>query len=290
MTNVRPIDTAREARAVAEINELHAVQEGAVKRAIRIGELLTECKAAHKGVWAAWVANNLTFSQQMANRYMRAYEGSKTETEVSVSKTVKEAAKRAPSQRETKAAKEVTREPVEVSQDEYERLVVLHDAAAAKLTDEEVRAVRRLFTTQVRKHVKAQLDAEFDARVELKVCAIVNERVEQERARLREAQAEVDAHLERLHAQRQQVCELMDFEDFQKIRSALHPDKLGADTTEEDKRKRGHLFDVFTRMERNINPRYHAVADLRQRGWQHLKPQHKPKTAKAPVAQTGAAA
>jgi hypothetical protein len=61
-----------------EINSLHKDVFEAIKLgldgAIRIGKLLTECKkeVGHGG-WMRWMKDNLTFSQQTANNYMRLY-------------------------------------------------------------------------------------------------------------------------------------------------------------------------------------------------------------------------
>jgi hypothetical protein len=61
-----------------EINRMHKDVFEAFKLgldgAIRIGELLTECKkeVGHGG-WMQWMKDNLTFSQHSANYYMRLY-------------------------------------------------------------------------------------------------------------------------------------------------------------------------------------------------------------------------
>jgi hypothetical protein len=65
--------------AADEINSLHnellALSETALAKAIRIGELLTEIKALlPHGAWLNWLALNVTFKLGMAQRYLRIFE------------------------------------------------------------------------------------------------------------------------------------------------------------------------------------------------------------------------
>lgn len=65
---------------IAEINKLHGEIFSAVKmtldKAIRIGELLTKCKAGvEHGEWMQWIGDNLTFSDRTARQYMQVYDG-----------------------------------------------------------------------------------------------------------------------------------------------------------------------------------------------------------------------
>lgn len=62
-----------------EINRLHKSVFDAFKLgldgAIKIGELLTECKReVGHGNWLQWMKDNLEFSQKTANNYMRLYD------------------------------------------------------------------------------------------------------------------------------------------------------------------------------------------------------------------------
>ena len=74
--NLELVEHDRLGELAATVNDEYALMTGdmtrAVKRAIRIGELLTEVKAevAH-GEWIPWVEENLVFGQREARRYMR---------------------------------------------------------------------------------------------------------------------------------------------------------------------------------------------------------------------------
>ena len=74
--NLELVEHDRLGELAATVNDEYALMTGdmtrAVKRAIRIGELLTEVKAevAH-GEWIPWVEENLVFGQREAQRYMR---------------------------------------------------------------------------------------------------------------------------------------------------------------------------------------------------------------------------
>jgi hypothetical protein len=59
-----------------EINRLHKDwQRTTLDKFIQIGKLLTQCKETiDHGEWMQWMKGNLSFSQQMASVYMRAYE------------------------------------------------------------------------------------------------------------------------------------------------------------------------------------------------------------------------
>jgi hypothetical protein len=76
--NLELVEHDRLGELAATVNDEYALMTGdmtrAVKRAIRIGELLSEAKAevAH-GEWIPWVEENLTFGQDMASKYMRLY-------------------------------------------------------------------------------------------------------------------------------------------------------------------------------------------------------------------------
>ena len=66
-------------KQIKEINELHKGVYGGLKttveKAIKIGELLTECKEQVKhGEWEQFVRINCDFSEDMAQKYMKAYE------------------------------------------------------------------------------------------------------------------------------------------------------------------------------------------------------------------------
>lgn len=63
---------------VKEINALHSELEAIVKTgidtAIRIGELLTDCKGQlNHGEFSGWVAANCNFSQRTAQNYMKLF-------------------------------------------------------------------------------------------------------------------------------------------------------------------------------------------------------------------------
>ena len=72
-----PIETTQE--RVDEIKALHAEIAGhfrqSLEKAIRIGELLSEQKAALRhGEFTAWITRNLPFTDRTARSYMRVYE------------------------------------------------------------------------------------------------------------------------------------------------------------------------------------------------------------------------
>lgn len=63
---------------LTEIKNLHSeILEAArtsLEKAIRVGELLTSAKAELKhGQWMPWLKENIPFSQQTANNYMRVF-------------------------------------------------------------------------------------------------------------------------------------------------------------------------------------------------------------------------
>src|SRR5262245_33269425 len=71
------IDAALLAEHAAEINSAHVEAERwlreAVHKAIRVGELLLQAKEAigRHGQWTAWLRENITFSDRLAQAYMR---------------------------------------------------------------------------------------------------------------------------------------------------------------------------------------------------------------------------
>ena len=91
--NLELVEHDRLGELAATVNDEYALMTGdmtrAVKRAIRIGELLTEAKSevAH-GEWIPWVEENLVFGQREARRYMRV---AANRTRVSDSDSLREA-------------------------------------------------------------------------------------------------------------------------------------------------------------------------------------------------------
>jgi hypothetical protein len=115
----------------------------------------------------------------------------------------------------------------------------------------------------VRAEVTAQLQAQFDERVQQAADARVAERT----ARLDRWEQELRELELRLRARQATVVELMSYEEFQLIRSVLHPDRAPADRAD----KYARAFQIFQRLEATANPNSSAAV-LRQCGWEHLAP------------------
>ena len=261
MTNPISIDVAREARAVAEIRELLALEESAPQRAIRLGELFTECKeAVGHGHWLPWLKAHGFYPQQ-ASRYMQAYRGSKLHTVSNLPppKTIKEAQSRAP------------RKPKESfgwisAMQRFSGLSMQFGGSQAKTISKALGydVTKRSFTEQEARDMAAQAAlcfAEPPPRETLNKTEekLVARAIRQELAKLRKeaAQALNDAVNERMKpilkdygdaidAARKEkedyenyakdIYDWMSYEDYQVVISCLHPDRAPAGMEEKYRR------------------------------------------------------
>lgn len=73
---------------------------------------------------------------------------------------------------------------------------------------------------------------------------------------------------------RASVDRMMTYEEFKIVRGLLHPDRYPDDLKE----RAGKAFDIFNRLEKCVNPNI-GVAELRKRGWEHLSPYGRKKSA-----------
>jgi hypothetical protein len=97
--------------------------------------------------------------------------------------------------------------------------------AEAKFTAEEIGALKRTLTADMRKAVKVSIDAEFDARVEAKVQAIFKERLALEYERLRVAEEKALAKEARFLEKLQGEPVRLTQEEFRILRSVFSTDR-----------------------------------------------------------------
>ena len=114
-----------------------------------------------------------------------------------------------------------------------------------------------------RAEMVAQLQAQFAEQVQLAADARVAERT----AKLDSWEQELRDLELRLRARSASVVELMSYEEFQIIRSVLHPDRAPPERAE----KYARAFQIFQRLEGSANPNLPPAA-LRACGWEHLAP------------------
>lgn len=258
MTNVKSLDTAREARDIAEINTLHADIESSVQKAIRIGELLTQYHASvGYGNWGDWVGGNLKFSRQTAHTYMDAYKATLVkplDNSPAPPTTIKQAAARAPRQRAAPKPKtygwigamEAFSELPHQQWGGSQRRKI--EKAGVTVPDNMTEDEARDFAAQADLCWAEQPPRETLTKAEE---SLVQKAIRQEVAQLRktaaaEIQAEVDrrmvtvladynkwadeAKAEKAHyeAAAKHLEDWMGYDDFQSVISCLHPDRAPA--------------------------------------------------------------
>jgi hypothetical protein len=131
--------------------------------------------------------------------------------------------------------------------------------APSTVTPEQLDAQLQL----ARAEMLVQMQAQFDERVQRAADARVAERT----TRLDSWEQELRDLELRLRARSASVVELMSYEEFQIIRSVLHPDRAPPDRVE----KYARAFQIFARLEGTVNPNLPPSA-LRACGWEHLAP------------------
>lgn len=114
-----------------------------------------------------------------------------------------------------------------------------------------------------RAEMLAQLQAQFDERVRQEADARVAART----AKLDRWEQDLQELELRLRARSASVVELMSYEEFQIVRSVLHPDRAPPDRAE----KYARAFQIFARLEGSVNRNLPADA-LRKLGWEHMAP------------------
>jgi hypothetical protein len=92
--------------------------------------------------------------------------------------------------------------------------------------------------------------------------------------KLAEDQYAVTQLRKQLSDARETVDRMMTYDEFKLIRGCLHPDRHPEDVRE----KFGRAFDIFARLEKCIDP-HQPIKLLRERGWPHLSPFARGKTA-----------
>lgn len=261
---IHQLDTAREARAIREINELHAVQEKAIDRAIRIGELLTECLAplSHGDV-ANWLKANVPFGKTTAYDYMTAFKRSKIPDSGILPETIQQATKpkkRASTtiigkatgkqiggtqKRKLKAAGVDIDARMEEGSAQAEEVIAKATAILGDPTEAvnelrfDLTEKQKLTFDQKMERALAIQQAAQEATFWDRVIAEVNKRVPAEKAEALQTIKEYNIKLQGLRGQ-------LDIVDYRKLLSVLHPDKRPSDA------ERAEAFNIVRKLDQYV--------------------------------------
>ena len=129
----------------------------------------------------------------------------------------------------------------------------------APLVPDPVAPAQPVDLSALRAEIAAEMAGQFDERVQQAADARVAERT----ARLDRWEQELTDLQLRLRARQASVVELMSLEEFQIVRSVLHPDRAPPDRVE----KYARAFQIFARLEATVNWNLPASA-LRACGWE----------------------
>lgn len=126
-----------------------------------------------------------------------------------------------------------------------------------------------LFEQQKLAEMQREFQVELAAAVAAKqeqLDALIESRRQEEHAAKQLRQQLMDA--------RATVDRIMTYEEFKIVRGLLHPDRY----PDELKERAGKAFDIFNRLEKCVNPNI-GITELRKRGWEHLSPYGRRKSA-----------
>jgi transposase len=165
----------------------------------------------------------------------------------------------------TRQAKEQLRKEGEALPAQCEEAKQELSLTAQQKLDKAIALFEQKKLAEMQQEFQVELAAAVAAKQE-KLEALIQSAKEQEHAAKQLRQQLMDA--------RATVDRIMTYEEFKIVRGLLHPDRYPDDL----KDRAGKAFDIFNRLEKCVNPNI-GVAELRKRGWEHLSPYGRRKSA-----------